>query len=92
MAVFLPITVNVDDGLSEGLRSLLRQIVPDAALDDPVLIVAREFLGIGTGIRVWCTIGITFKGNGRHGDDRAFGKPFQIVMSRLAFGQASRQR
>jgi len=38
---------------------------------------------------VWCTIGVTFKGNGWHGDDRAFGKPlFQIVIFRLAFSQA----
>jgi hypothetical protein len=81
--------INVDDGLGKGLRGFLRQIVPDAVLDDPVLIFAREFLGIGTGIRVWCTISIPFKGNGGHGDDRAFGKPpFQIVIFRLAIGQA----
>ena len=37
---------------------------------------------------MWCTIGITFKGDGRHGDDRTFGKPlFQIVIFRLAFSQ-----
>src|ERR1700681_3232796 len=82
------ITVNVDYSLGEGLRGFLRQIVTDAALDDPVRVVAREFLGIGTGVRMWCTIGITFKGNGRHGDDRAFGKPlFKIVIFRLAFSQ-----
>jgi hypothetical protein len=35
---------------------------------------------------MWCTIGITFKGNGGHRDDWAFGKPlFQIVIFRLAF-------
>ena len=35
------------------------------------------------------TIGVTFKGNGGHSDDRAFGKPlFQIVIFRLAFGEA----
>jgi hypothetical protein len=33
-------------------------------------------------------IGITFNGNGRHGDDWAFGKPlFQIVIFRVAFSQ-----
>src|ERR1700676_5213306 len=37
---------------------------------------------------MWCTIGITFKGNGRHGDDRAFGKPlFKNLIFRLAFSQ-----
>src|SRR5918994_1927677 len=40
-------------------------------------------------VMVGCTIGITFKGNGRHGDDRTFGKPlFQIVIFRFAFSQA----
>jgi len=48
-----------DDRFGKGLRGFLRQIVPDAARDDPVRILARELLGIGTGIRVWCAIGIT---------------------------------
>jgi hypothetical protein len=48
--------------------------VADAAVDGPVLILAREFLGIGTGVQVWCTIGITFEGNGGHGDDWTCGK------------------
>jgi hypothetical protein len=40
-----------------------------------------------------CSIGLSFKGNGRHGDDRAVGKPpFQIVIFRLAFSEACRQR
>jgi len=47
--------------LGKGLRSFLRQIVPDAALDKSVRIFAREFLGIGTGVRMRRTIGITFK-------------------------------
>ena len=29
--------IDVDDSFGEGFRSLLREIVPDAALDDPVL-------------------------------------------------------
>ena len=63
--------------------------MPDAAVDDPVRIFAREFVGIGTAVRVWCTIGVTFKGDGRYGDDRACSKPlFQIVIFRLAFSQA----
>ncbi len=83
------ITVNFDNSVGKGLRRFLRQIVPDAALDEPVRIFAGEFLGIGTGVRVWCTIGITLKSNGGHGDDRTFGKPlFQIVVLRLAFSQA----
>src|SRR5713226_3829016 len=82
------ITVDFDDGCGEGLRGFLRQIVPDAALDDPVRIFTREFLGIGTGVWMRRTIGITFKGNGGHGYDRTSGKPLlQIVIFRLAFSQ-----
>ena len=63
--------------------------MPDAARDDPVRISAREFLGIGTGIRVWCPIGIAFKSNRGHGDVRTFGEPlFQLVIFRLAFSQS----
>src|SRR5437660_11803051 len=63
--------------------------MPDAACDDPVRISAREFLGIGTGVWVWCTIGIAFKRNSGHGDVRTFGEPlFQIVIFRLAFSQS----
>ena len=84
----MPSRSDVDDGLGKLLRRFLREIVADAAFDDPVRIDAREFLGVGAGIRMWCAIGITLKGNGGHGDDRAFGKPlFQIVVFRLAFGE-----
>ena len=63
--------------------------MPDAALDDPVRISTREFLGIGTGVRVWCTIGIAFKSNSGHGDVRSLGEPlFQLVIFRLAFSQS----
>ena len=38
---------------------------------------------------MWCAIGITFKRDGRHGDNRKFRKPlFKGVILRLAFGQA----
>src|SRR2546425_5714423 len=83
------ITINFDDSLGKGLRSFLRQIVPDAALDDPVHISAQEFLGIGTGVRVWCPIGIAFKRHRGHGDVWSCGEPlFQLVIVRLAFGQS----
>jgi len=37
---------------------------------------------------MWCTVGITRKSNGGHGDDWTFGKPLlQFVILRLAFGQ-----
>ena len=73
----------------KGLRRFLRQIVPDAARDQPVRIFAREFLGIGTRVRMRRAIGIAFEGDGGHRDDRAFGKPLvQIVIFRLAFSQS----
>jgi hypothetical protein len=39
--------VDIDHGLREGLGSLLRQIVANAAGDDPIVVLAREFLAIG---------------------------------------------
>jgi hypothetical protein len=62
--------------------------VPNTALDEPERIFAREFLGVGTALRVRCAGGVVLKGNGRHGDDRNLGKLlFQIVVFRLAFSQ-----
>ena len=82
------ITVNVDDSLGKGLWSFLRQIVPDATRDVPVRILAGEFARIGTGIRVWCTVGITFKGDGGYMNRRARRKPlFQIVVFPFAVSQ-----
>ena len=82
------IEVHVDHGLGEGLRGFLRQIVPDAALDDPVRIFAGELLAIG--LLRWgaplaspsrVIVGTVITG--------AFGKPrFQIVIFRLAFSEA----
>src|SRR6267154_3874099 len=60
----LCVACSFDDCLGEGLRGFLRKIVADAARDEAVLVFAREFLGIGGGIGVWCTVGIAFKGDG----------------------------
>ena len=83
------VPVDLDNSFSKRLRSFLRQIMPYAALDDPVRIFGREFVDVGAAIRVWCTIGIAFKRNCRDGDDRELGESFfQIVVVRLAFSQA----
>ena len=80
---------NVDDSLGKGLGRFLGQIVSDAALDDPVRVFAGEFPGIGTCVEMWCAVGVAFKRNGGHGDDRAFGKPLiQIAILWLAFSEA----
>lgn len=61
----------------------------DAALDNAMRIFAGESLGIGTGVRMRRTVGIAFKSDGGHGDDREFGKPlFQVVIFRLTVSQA----
>jgi hypothetical protein len=79
--------------LGKGLRGLLGKISPGAAFDEPVLVFARESVAIGEGVRVWCTIGISFEGDRRDGNDRTFGKPlFRVVVFRLAFARSSRQR
>src|SRR6266566_1273902 len=81
--------VDIDDSLGEGLRCFLRQIVPDTARDDPMLIFAREFAGIDTGVRVWCPISIAFQRHGGHGDGRSLGESlFQLVIFRLAISQS----
>src|ERR1700733_10291726 len=81
--------VGVDRRLGESLRSFLRQIVADAATDGPMRVFAGEFVAIGRGFRMRCTIGIALEGDGGHGDDRAFSEPlFQVAIFRLAFGQA----
>jgi hypothetical protein len=62
--------------------------VPDATLDGPVGVFAREFLGIGTRVRMRRTVGITFERDGGNSDDRTFGEPlFQIVICPLAVRQ-----
>src|SRR5688572_16109499 len=79
---------DVDDCFGKGLRSFLRQVVPDAACDVPVLILTGKFLRIGAGVRAWCAIGIALKSDGGHGDAREFGKPlFQLGVFRLALGE-----
>jgi hypothetical protein len=50
--------------LGKGLRGFLGQIVSDAACDVAVRVFAGEFFGIGTGIRVRSTVGITLHGDG----------------------------
>src|SRR4051812_901649 len=47
---------DVDDRFGKGVRGFLRQIVSNAARDGPVLISAREFFHVGTGLRMWCAI------------------------------------
>jgi hypothetical protein len=57
----------VDDSFGKGLRGFLGQVVPDTARDSPMFVWAREFLRVGTGVRVRGTIRIAFERNGGHG-------------------------
>src|SRR5260370_9491973 len=52
---------DVDDRFRKGAWGFLRQVVPDAALDQPVLVFARELLAIGCRVRVWRAIGLALK-------------------------------
>src|SRR5262249_20841967 len=80
---------DVDDSLSKSLRGFLRQIMPDAAGDIAVRILAGEFRRVGAGVRMRRAVGVTFQRNRRCGDNRAGGKAlFQIVEFGLAFGEA----
>src|SRR5262245_42585905 len=81
--------VGVHNRLGKGLRRLLGQVVANAAGDSSVYVFAGEFFGIGAGLRMWRTIGIAFKRDGGHSNDRRFGQPlFKLVILRLAFSQS----
>jgi hypothetical protein len=71
-------------------KAFLRQIVPNAARDDPVCVFTREKLAIGSVVRVMrSTIGVAFESNGGHRDYRTLGNPpFKVVIFRLALGLA----
>src|SRR5712691_5398399 len=80
--------VDIDDRLGKSLRGFLRKIVSNATRDGSVLVFAREFFGVGAGIRVWGTIGIAFEGDGGNGDYREFGKPlFEVGIFWFAVSQ-----
>src|ERR1700727_1432021 len=83
------VAVDVDDGLGKSLRSLLRQIVPDAAGDGPMRVLAGELRLVVLRLRMGSTVGVTFEGDRGHGDDGATGESlFQVVVLRLALGHA----
>src|SRR5580658_8853925 len=78
----------VDDGFGKGLRGFLRQIVPDAALDGPMRIFAGKFTGVGARLRMRGAVGVTFHGDGGHGNHRSCGEPLvDIGIFGLAFGE-----
>jgi hypothetical protein len=80
---------DVDNRLGESLRRFLRQVVPYAALDQPMRIPAGEFLRVGTGVRVRGTVGVALERYGGHCDHREFSKPpFEVGVFRLPVSQA----
>src|SRR4051812_7499349 len=83
------IAADLEDSFGKGVRSFLRQIVPYAALDGPMRIFARELFGVGAGLRMRRTVGVTLQRDSRHVDQGKLGKAlFQIVILRLPLGQA----
>src|SRR2546425_3114494 len=81
--------VDIDHRLRECLRRFLRQIVSDAALDQAVLILAREFFRVRRGLRMWRTVRVTFEGDRRDADGRKLSEPcFEVVVFALALCQA----
>src|SRR5271166_5225329 len=91
MACFLPGCSefgDVDDSLCKGLRCFLRQVVPDAARDESVHVLAGEFGGIGAGLRMRRAVRVAFQRNRWHCDDWGFGKPrLEIVIFWLTRGE-----
>ena len=84
-----PRPVDVDHGIGERPRRLLRQVVSDAAGDDPMLVGADELRAIRRGIRVWSAVGVALQRDGGNGDRRSLGQPsLEIVVRRLAVRKA----
>lgn len=72
------VAIDFDDRVGEGLRGLLKQVVPDPAGDQPVRVCAREHLGVRARIRMWSAVGIAFERNRRHANDGRPCKPCSI--------------
>src|SRR5262249_55164686 len=51
------IAIHLDDSFGKGVWRFLRQIVPDAAHDRSVHVLARELFGVGAGVRMGCAVG-----------------------------------
>src|SRR5205807_3949096 len=84
----LSVTVDFDNRVRKRLRRFLRQVVPDAALDHPMLVLAGELLGVDGGLRVWCAIGVALERDCRHIDVRRLGElGLELVILRLTFSQ-----
>jgi hypothetical protein len=74
---------------AKDLWGFLRQAVPRATRDEPMLIFTGEFAAISRGFRMGRAIGVAFKGDGGHGDDRTFGELLsRSSYFRLASGQS----
>jgi hypothetical protein len=85
--------IDVHDGVRERLRRLLRQVVPDAARDHPVRVLADELAGVRARVRMRSPVGISLERDRRYLDRGARRQPpLELVVRRLALGQPSRQR
>ena len=83
------ITINFDHGFGKSFRSFLRKIMSNATVNESVRILTREFFGVGTGIRMRRTIGITFKSNRWDGYNRACRKSsFEVIIFPFTFSEA----
>src|ERR1041384_2028127 len=77
---FRLITIHFNDCVSKRLRRFLWQVVPDAAFDKSVRILAREFLCINTRIWVRCAVRVTFECDRGHTNYRTLRESsFKIV-------------
>src|ERR1700751_3800821 len=80
---------DVDDGFGKRLRSLLRQIVSNAAFDGSVFVPARELLGIGGGLRMRRAGCVPLPRDGWHVDDRTQSELLvQVIEFAFTIGEA----
>ena len=84
--------VNVDHCLGKSLWGFLRKVVTDTARYIPVLIFAREFMGIGRRVRVRSSIGVTLQRDGWNANRRGLCQLlFEIIVLLLSFAKSDRQ-
>ena len=81
--------ISRDNCVGEGLWGFLRRVVSDPACQEPMRVRVGELLGIGRGIGMRRTVGVTFKGDRGHRDHGTCRQVlFELVVLRFSIGQA----
>src|SRR5579864_6684574 len=74
------IAIGLDHRFGKGARRFLRQIVPDAALDEAVRVAAGEFFRVGGRFGMRRAVGVALESDGRHSDRRRAREPLLEIV------------